>query len=102
MKTFLLFGGTQRGATLIWGYTEGYNFDLGVRKYQKVENPLSNVNCEIRLPDVKVVIRLTNVNCEIRLPDVKVVIGLTNVKVLIRLPDVKVVIRLQYLMLSVK
>ncbi len=39
IKTILLFGGTQRGATLIWGYTEGYNFDLGVRKYQKVENP---------------------------------------------------------------
>ena len=68
----MLFGGTQRGATLIWGYTEGYNFDLGVRKYQKVENPWTNVIIEIRLPDVKVVIRLTNVNCEIRLhvPDV--------------------------------
>ncbi len=24
---------------LIWGYTEGYNFDLGVRGYQKDENP---------------------------------------------------------------
>jgi hypothetical protein len=23
----------------IWGYAEGYNFDLGVREYQKVENP---------------------------------------------------------------
>ena len=30
-----LFGGTRRG----WGYAEGYNFDLGVREYQKVENP---------------------------------------------------------------
>jgi hypothetical protein len=29
----------KRGATLVWGYTESYNFDLGVRKYQKVENP---------------------------------------------------------------
>ncbi len=25
--------------SLIKGYAEGYNFDLGVRKYQKVENP---------------------------------------------------------------
>jgi hypothetical protein len=24
---------------LIWGYAEEYNFDLGVRGYQKVENP---------------------------------------------------------------
>ncbi len=24
---------------LIWGYAEGYNFDLGVLGYQKVENP---------------------------------------------------------------
>ncbi len=28
-------GGTRRG----WGYAEGYNFDLGVPEYQKVENP---------------------------------------------------------------
>jgi hypothetical protein len=26
---------------LIWGYAEGYSFDLGVRRYQKVENPWS-------------------------------------------------------------
>ncbi len=41
MKTrkFYYLGGTQRGTTLIWGYTEGYNFDLGVREYQEVENP---------------------------------------------------------------
>ncbi len=26
---------------LIWGYAEGYSFDLGVRQYQKVENPCS-------------------------------------------------------------
>jgi hypothetical protein len=26
---------------LIWGYAEWYNFDLGVRGYQKVENPCS-------------------------------------------------------------
>jgi hypothetical protein len=24
---------------LIWGYSEGYSYDLGVRGYQKVENP---------------------------------------------------------------
>ncbi len=24
---------------IIWGYAEGYSFDLGVRGYQKVENP---------------------------------------------------------------
>jgi hypothetical protein len=29
---------------LIWGYAEGYNFDLGVREYQKVENLLSSGN----------------------------------------------------------
>ncbi len=27
---------------LIWGDTEGYNPDLGVREYQKVENPWSS------------------------------------------------------------
>ncbi len=32
-----LFGGTQRGYKSDWGYY----FDLGVRKYQKVENPCS-------------------------------------------------------------
>ncbi len=32
--------GVRKGGTiLIWGYTEGYNPDLGVREYQKVENP---------------------------------------------------------------
>ncbi len=35
--------GVQEGdAILIWGYAEGYNFDFGVRKYQKVENPCIN------------------------------------------------------------
>ena len=29
---------------LIWGYAEGYNFDLGVHKYQKVEDPCLRVN----------------------------------------------------------
>jgi hypothetical protein len=28
---------------LIWGYAEGYNFDLGVREYQKIENPCCKV-----------------------------------------------------------
>ncbi len=32
-------GVRKRGPILIWGYPERYNFDLGVRKYQKVENP---------------------------------------------------------------
>ena len=32
--------GVREGHTiLIWGYAEGYNFNLGVRRYQKVENP---------------------------------------------------------------
>ncbi len=32
-------GGVHEGDTiLIWGYAEGYNTDLGVREYQKVEN----------------------------------------------------------------
>jgi hypothetical protein len=32
--------GVRKGhIILIWGYAEGYNFDLGVRGYQKVENP---------------------------------------------------------------
>ncbi len=32
-------GVRKRGPIIIWGYAERYNFDLGVRKYQKVENP---------------------------------------------------------------
>jgi hypothetical protein len=32
-------GVCKRGLILIWEYAEGNNFDLGVRKYQKVENP---------------------------------------------------------------
>jgi hypothetical protein len=32
-------GVRKRGPILIWGYAERNNFDLGVRKYQKVENP---------------------------------------------------------------
>jgi len=36
--------GVRKGHTiLIWGYAEGYNFDLGVRGYQKVENPWSRL-----------------------------------------------------------
>ena len=32
--------GVREGDTSwIWGYAEGYNFDLEVRKYQIVENP---------------------------------------------------------------
>jgi len=34
--------GVRKGhSILILGYAEGYNFDLGVRKYQKVENRCS-------------------------------------------------------------
>ncbi len=36
----IFYLGVRKGDTsLIWGYTEGYNFDLGVGEYQKVENP---------------------------------------------------------------
>jgi hypothetical protein len=32
--------GVREGHTiLVWGYAEGYSFDLGVCRYQKVENP---------------------------------------------------------------
>jgi hypothetical protein len=34
----------RKGHTiLIWGYAEGYNIDLGVHGYQKVENPCFTV-----------------------------------------------------------
>ncbi len=34
-------GVRKRGTVLIWGYADGCNFDfdLGAREYQKVENP---------------------------------------------------------------
>jgi hypothetical protein len=36
-------GYAKKGDTsLIGGYAEGYNFDLGVPKYQKFENPWSS------------------------------------------------------------
>jgi hypothetical protein len=36
--------GVREGDTfLIWGYAEGYNPDLGVHEYQKVENPCSKI-----------------------------------------------------------
>ncbi len=39
----IFYLGVREGDTsLIWGYAEGYNFDLGVREDQKVENPCSN------------------------------------------------------------
>jgi hypothetical protein len=31
-------GVRKEDTNLIWGYPEGYYFDLGVHKYQKVEN----------------------------------------------------------------
>ena len=32
-------GVRKRATILIWGYAEGYSFDLGVRQYHRVENP---------------------------------------------------------------
>ena len=44
--------GVHEGDTiLIWGYAEGYNPDLGVREYQKVENPCSRSSFLV-LPNV--------------------------------------------------
>jgi hypothetical protein len=40
----LLISGVRKDdKILIWGYAERYNPDLGVRAYQKVENPWSIV-----------------------------------------------------------
>jgi hypothetical protein len=39
MGRFFYLGVREGHIILIWGYTEGYNFDLGVRGYQKDENP---------------------------------------------------------------
>jgi hypothetical protein len=40
----LLISGVRKDdKILIWGYAERYNPDLGVRAYQKVENPCSIV-----------------------------------------------------------
>ena len=36
---FFYLGVRKEDTSLIWGYAEGYYLDLGVRKYQKVENP---------------------------------------------------------------
>jgi hypothetical protein len=38
------FGGTPRGSILIWGYAKGFSVYLGVRKYQKVENPCPDID----------------------------------------------------------
>ncbi len=36
--------GVREGYTImIWGYAERYNLDLGVPRYQKVENPCYNL-----------------------------------------------------------
>ncbi len=35
----LIWGVRKDDKILIWGYAERYNPDLGVRAYQKVENP---------------------------------------------------------------
>jgi hypothetical protein len=40
LLAMIFYLGLREGHTiLIWGYAEGYNFDLGVRGYQKVKNP---------------------------------------------------------------
>jgi len=36
---FFIWGVHKEDTSLIWGYAEGYYFDLGVHKYHKVENP---------------------------------------------------------------
>jgi hypothetical protein len=36
---FFIWGVHKGDTVLIWGYAEGYNFYLGVGKYQKIENP---------------------------------------------------------------
>jgi len=37
----LIWGVRQGDIILIWGYAEGYNLDLAIREYQKVEKPWS-------------------------------------------------------------
>ncbi len=39
MGRIFYLGVRKEDTILIWGYAEGYNFDLGVHEYQKVENP---------------------------------------------------------------
>jgi len=36
---YFIWGVRKGDTSLIWRYPEGYNFDLGVREYQKIENP---------------------------------------------------------------
>ncbi len=36
---YFIWGVREGDTSLIWRYPAGYNFDLGVREYQKVENP---------------------------------------------------------------
>jgi hypothetical protein len=38
LRRIFYLGVREEDASLIWGYAEGYNFDVGVREYQKVEN----------------------------------------------------------------
>jgi hypothetical protein len=50
-----LSGGTQRGYKSDWGYAEGYNFDLGVHEYQKVEKPWNMAMCNNLLIDMNMI-----------------------------------------------
>ena len=43
LNQWSLFAGVQ---ILIWGYAEGYNFELGMGEQQKVENPWSRLDNE--------------------------------------------------------
>ena len=38
MGNTFYFGLHKGDTTLVWGYAEEYNFDLGVWEFQKVEN----------------------------------------------------------------
>ncbi len=48
-------GVCQGDTILIWGYAEGYIFDLGVRQYQKFEMPLVYSKHIIILLKIKVI-----------------------------------------------
>ena len=46
----VLFEGTQGCQIMIWGYEGGLKSDLGVRDYQKAENPwFSSLTIAIRI-----------------------------------------------------
>ncbi len=41
-----IWGVREGNTSPIWGYADGYNFDLGVQEYQKVENPWSRTHMQ--------------------------------------------------------